>query len=156
MGKNFARNSFVFRGRYEHAIDDKGRLSIPARFREILAKHRQDGFILTTFDSCLVAYPLQEWHRLEEKIRPQSSFQREVLDFLRLFYSNATEVTLDNQGRILIPPELRRQAALQRDVVIVGVLNRIEIWDKERWEQFVAERSQTFEEIASKLAALGI
>ncbi|MBI3988815.1 MAG: division/cell wall cluster transcriptional repressor MraZ [candidate division NC10 bacterium] len=156
MGKNSARNSFVFRGRYEHAIDDKGRLSIPARFREILAEQRQDGFILTNFNSCLVAYPLQEWHRLEEKIRPQSSFQREVLDFLRLFYSNATEVTLDNQGRILIPPELRRQAALQRAVIIVGVLNRIEIWGKERWEQFVAERSQTFEEIASKLAELGI
>ncbi len=146
----------MFRGRYEHAIDDKGRLSIPVKFREILKRRKEKELVLTDFDACLAAYPLKEWQQLEEKIRTQSSFRKEFRDFLRLFYSGATESAVDSQGRILIPPPLREKAGLTRDVVIVGVLNRIEIWGKERWERFVAESGGTFEQIAAKLAEVGI
>lgn len=156
MGRSSTNEAPAFRGRYEHAIDDKGRLSIPAKFREILNKRGQNGLVLADFDSCLAAYPIREWRQFEERIRSQSPFHREFRDFLRLFYSGAIETSLDNQGRVLIPPQLRDRAGLRREVVIVGVLNRIEIWSKERWEQFVAERAQTFEEVAAKLAELGI
>lgn len=146
----------MFRGRYEHAIDDKGRLSIPSKFRDLLARRRERVLVLTDFDSCVAAYPLKEWRQFEEKIRSQSTFRKEFRDFLRLFYSGAIECDLDSQGRILIPPPLRERAELRRDVIIVGVLNKIEIWNRERWERLVRQAAPTFEDIAAKLAELGI
>ncbi|MGH7377938.1 MAG: division/cell wall cluster transcriptional repressor MraZ [Candidatus Methylomirabilales bacterium] len=146
----------MFRGRYEHSIDDKGRLSIPSRFREALARRRQKVLILTHFDSCVAAYPLDEWRQLEERIRKQSTLQKDIRAFLRLFYSGATETAVDGQGRILIPPPLREKAGLAREVMIVGVLNKIEIWSKARWEEFLAGSPVTFEDVAARLADLGI
>ncbi len=146
----------MFRGRYEHSIDGKGRLSIPSRFREALARRRQKVLILTHFDSCVVAYPLDEWRQLEERIRKQSTLQKDIRAFLRLFYSGATETAVDGQGRILIPPPLREKAGLAREVMIVGVLNKIEIWSKARWEEFLAGSPVTFEDVAARLADLGI
>ena len=146
----------MFRGRYEHSIDGKGRLSIPSRFREALARRRQKVLILTHFDSCVAAYPLDEWRQLEERIRKQSTLQKDIRAFLRLFYSGATETAVDGQGRILIPPPLREKAGLAREVMIVGVLNKIEIWSKARWEEFLAGSPVTFEDVAARLAALGI
>ncbi|MEK7338903.1 MAG: division/cell wall cluster transcriptional repressor MraZ [candidate division NC10 bacterium] len=146
----------MFRGRYEHSIDGKGRLSIPSRFREALARRRQKVLILTHFDSCVVAYPLDEWRQLEERIRKQSTLQKDIRAFLRLFYSGATETAVDGQGRILIPPPLREKAGLAREVMIVGVLNKIEIWSKARWEEFLAGSPVTFEDVAARLAELGI
>ena len=146
----------MFRGRYEHSIDGKGRLSIPSRFRDALARRRQKVLILTHFDSCVVAYPLDEWRQLEERIRKQSTLQKDIRAFLRLFYSGATETAVDGQGRILIPPPLREKAGLAREVMIVGVLNKIEIWSKARWEEFLAGSPVTFEDVAARLAELGI
>jgi len=146
----------MFRGRYEHSIDGKGRLSIPSRFREALARRRQKVLILTHFDSCVVAYPLDEWRQLEERIRKQSTLQKDIRAFLRLFYSGAMETAVDGQGRILIPPPLREKAGLAREVMIVGVLNKIEIWSKARWEEFLAGSPVTFEDVAARLADLGI
>jgi len=146
----------MFRGRYEHSIDGKGRLSIPSRFREALARRRQKVLILTHFDSCVVAYPLDEWRQLEERIRKQSTLQKDIRAFLRLFYSGAMETAVDGQGRILIPPPLREKAGLAREVMIVGVLNKIEIWSKARWEEFLAGSPVTFEDVAARLAELGI
>lgn|SRR3990170_7864250 len=146
----------MFRGRYEHSIDGKGRLSIPSRFREALARRRQKVLILTHFDSCVAAYPLDEWRQLEERIRKQSTLQKDIRAFLRLFYSGATETAVDGQGRILIPPPLREKAGLAREVMIVGVLNKIEIWSKARWEEFLAGSPVTFEDVAARLAELGI
>ncbi len=146
----------MFRGRYEHSIDDKGRLSIPSRFREALARRRQKVLVLTDFDSCVAAYPLDEWRQLEERIRKQSTLQKDIRAFLRLFYSGATETPVDGQGRILIPPQLRDKAAITREVMIVGVLNKIEIWSKARWEEFLARSPVTFEDVAARLAELGI
>lgn len=146
----------MFRGRYEHSIDGKGRLSIPSLFREALARRRQKVLILTHFDSCVAAYPLDEWRQLEERIRKQSTLQKDIRAFLRLFYSGAMETAVDGQGRILIPPPLREKAGLAREVMIVGVLNKIEIWSKARWEEFLAGSPVTFEDVAARLAELGI
>jgi MraZ protein len=146
----------MFRGRYEHSIDGKGRLSIPSLFREALARRRQKVLILTHFDSCVAAYPLDEWRHLEDRIRKQSTLQKDIRAFLRLFYSGAMETAVDGQGRILIPPPLREKAGLAREVMIVGVLNKIEIWSKARWEEFLAGSPVTFEDVAARLAELGI
>lgn len=146
----------MFRGRFEHTIDEKGRLSIPSRFREILSARGESELILTDFDSCLAAYPREEWRQLEEKIKRLSTIQKDVRNFLRLFYSSATETPLDSQGRILIPPQMRERARLGKDVILLGLLNKIEIWDKNSWEEFVAHSAGTFEEIASRLVELGI
>jgi MraZ protein len=146
----------VFRGRFEHTIDGKGRLSIPSKFREILSARGENELILTDFDSCLTAYPRDEWRGLEEKMKNLSMIQKDVRNFLRLFYSSATEAPLDPQGRILIPPQMRERAKLDREVVLLGLLNKIEIWDKKSWQEFIANSTDTFEEVASKLVELGI
>jgi len=146
----------VFRGRFEHTIDEKGRLSIPSKFRELLSAKGENELVLTDFDSCLTAYPKDEWRVLEEKMKQLSMIQKDVRNFLRLFYSSATEVPLDPQGRILIPPQMRERAQLDREVVLLGLLNKIEIWDKESWEDFMARSAGTFDEVASKLVELGI
>lgn len=145
-----------FIGRFPHTIDDKGRLSIPSRFRQTLQDRGQNILVLTDFDSCVTAYPLEVWARLEEKIQNRSNFEKDIRAFLRLFYSGASESPVDGQGRILVPPQHREKAGLNREVMIVGALNRIEIWDRERWDQFLSASPVTFEDIASRLAELGI
>lgn len=145
-----------FIGRFPHTIDEKGRLSIPSRFRQALQRRKQRTLVLTDFDTCVTAYPLDVWTRLEERIQNQSNFEKDVRAFLRLFYSGASETPVDGQGRILIPAQHREKAGLRRDVVVVGALNRIEIWDRERWEQFLSTSPVTFDDVASKLAQLGI
>lgn len=146
----------VFRGRFEHTIDEKGRLSIPSKFRETLSVRGENELILTDFDSCLTAYPRDEWRELEEKMKKLSMIQKDVRNFLRLFYSSATEAPLDSQGRILIPPQMRERAKLDREVVLLGLLNKIEIWDKKSWQEFIANSAGSFEDVASKLVELGI
>jgi MraZ protein len=146
----------VFRGRFEHTIDEKGRLSIPSKFRETLSVRGENELILTDFDSCLTAYPREEWRELEEKMKKLSMIQKDVRNFLRLFYSSATEAPLDSQGRILIPPQMRERAKLDREVVLLGLLNKIEIWDKKSWQEFIANSAGSFEDVASKLVELGI
>lgn len=146
----------MFRGRFEHTIDEKGRLSIPSKFREILSARGENELILTDFDSCLAAYPREEWRQLEERIKKLSMMQKDVRNFLRLFYSSATEAPLDPQGRILISPQMRERAKLDREVVLLGLLNKMEIWDKKAWEDFMAHSAGSFEDIASKLVELGI
>ncbi len=145
-----------FIGRFPHTIDDKGRLSIPSKFRQTLQDRGQNVLVLTDFDTCVTAYPLDVWARLEEKIQSQSNFEKDIRAFLRLFYSGASECPVDGQGRILVPPQHREKAGLNREVVIVGALNRIEIWDRERWDQFLTTAPVTFDDIASRLAELGI
>ena len=97
----------MFRGRFEHTIDPKGRVSIPAKFRELLAEKYDDRLIITNFDRCLVAYPFEEWRTVEEKVTSLSMVKREVKAFQRFFLSGASECPIDKLGRILIPPTLR-------------------------------------------------
>jgi MraZ protein len=148
----------VFKGRYAHTLDSKGRLSIPSKFRDVLADHQEDVLILTNFDSCLLGFTQEEWQLLEEKIRGQSMFstmlRQDMRAFVRYFFSGATECPLDKQGRILIPPSLREFAGFEKEVVLLGLANRIEIWSRKRWDSFLQESQENFEQIASKLSEL--
>src|SRR5688572_28295905 len=122
----------MFRGRYQHTIDPKGRLSVPAKFRDVLAQY--DGnLIVVPNDHSLEVHPLGEWERLEARINQQSAFAPEVRALGRLYVSRAKEVALDNVGRILLPPDSRQKAGLAREVTLVG-LGRLffEVWDRAR------------------------
>ena len=144
----------MFRGSFEHSVDSKGRVSVPSKFRDIIAD-RYDGRLVMAmdFDLCLTVYPLEEWEKLEEKIKTLPMMQKEVKDFMRFFFSSATECELDKQGRILIPPTHRERAGITKNVTLVGIINKIEIWDAEAWE---ARNSQNGDKISETLAALGL
>ncbi len=121
----------MFMGQYEHTIDIKGRTIIPAKYRESLG----DTFVITLgLDGCLFLYPLQEWQSFVDKLQGLPSNQK-TRRLQRQFLSKAMEVTPDKQGRILIPSVLRDKAGLKKDIIFIGMMNRIEIWDKERLEE---------------------
>jgi MraZ protein len=146
----------MFRGRFEYSIDSKGRVSIPAKFRELLADKYDDRLILTNFDRCLVAYPYEEWRVLEEKVSSLSMVKKETKAFQRFFISGATECPIDKLGRILVPTTLRAYAQLEKNVVFAGMLKKFEIWGKERWEEEISRSQENFEDISEALAELGI
>ena len=146
----------MFRGRYEHTIDSKGRISIPSKFREILSKKYDDRLVITNYDLCLVAFPSDEWAVLEEKVKSLSLLKKEAKTFLRFFYSSGIDCMLDKQGRLLIPQTLRDYANLEKDVVLVGEGRKIEIWDKVRWEEEFRKSQEGFEQISDTLASLGL
>ena len=146
----------MFRGRFEHSVDSKGRVSIPAKFRELLAEKYDDRLILTNFDRCLVAYPYEEWRVLEERVGSLSMVKKEVKAFQRFFISGATECPIDKLGRILVPPTLRDYAQLGRNVVFAGMLRKFEIWSKERWLEEIKRSEVDFEGMGEALADLGI
>ena len=125
--KGVLRGDSVFRGRYEHTIDTKGRLSIPSKFREVLVTNYDEKLIITNFDNSLWAYPAAEWKVIEDKVAALPQFKPEVKSLQRFFISAASECPMDPNGRILIPPSLRRYAELAEDVVIVGMTTRFEI-----------------------------
>jgi MraZ protein len=146
----------MFRGRFEHIVDSKGRVSIPAKFRELLAEKYDDRLILTNFDRCLVAYPYEEWRVLEERVSSLSMVKKEVKAFQRFFISGATECPIDKLGRVLVPPTLRDYAQLGRNVVFAGMLRKFEIWSKERWLEEIKRSEVDFEGMGEALADLGI
>ena len=146
----------MFRGRYRHAIDNKGRLSIPAKFREVLAGQFDERLMVTNFDGCLWAYPVAEWLELERKVAALPQFKEEVKALQRVFISAAEECAVDKQGRIQLSSELRSYAGLEQEVVLVGMTKRIEIWSAERWKQVFDNAQGTLENLGSKLADLGL
>ena len=146
----------MFRGRYEHTIDSKGRVSLPVKFREVLNERYDDRLVITNFDGCLVAYPVDEWRLLEDKVSSMSIVKKDVKSFQRFFISGATECTIDKQGRILLPPTLRAYAKLEKDIVFAGMTKKIEIWSKEKWEQEIAKAKENFDEISDALGELGL
>jgi MraZ protein len=146
----------MFRGRFEYSIDSKGRVSIPAKFRELLAGKYDNGLILTNFDRCLVAFPYEEWQVVEEKVSSFSMVKKETTAFLRFFISGAVECPIDKLGRIIIPPTLRKHAQLEREVIFAGMLKRFEIWSKGRWAEEINRSQENFEGISETLAALGL
>lgn len=129
----------MFNGRFDHAIDDKGRVSIPIRFREILQRDGHEILYITNWisekDHCLALYPPNEWERLIGKIRQRSSFNREMELFQSFYIGGAHEVQVDKQGRILIPPRLREYARLQRDVTFSAMIDHFELWDTQALEK---------------------
>lgn len=129
----------------------KGRLIVPSKFREQLGSE----FVVTKgLDGCLFVYPAEEWHNIEEKFRNISMTSKDARKFSRFFFAGAAAVELDKQGRILLPPVLREYANLQKDVVLVGVLSRVEIWDKDRWQENTYDEDE-MDEIAEHMADLG-
>ena len=149
-------SSLPFRGRHQHALDEKGRLSIPSRFRDIIAQDHDGKLIVTNLPHCLVAYTPDQWELIESRTSRLSNVKSNVQSFLRYFYSGATECELDRQGRILIPPSLREAANLDRQVVVAGMFNRIEIWNQDRWEEEMKKAVENFEDISDELADLGL
>ena len=148
----------MFLGRFVHTIDSKGRVSVPVKFREILSQHHEDILIVTAElgDHCLVAYPKEEWRVVAEKTKSLPMMRPEVKDWMRLFYSSATDCSVDRQGRILIPPNLREYAKFGKEVVLIGMLNKIEIWDSKRWKEKESQMPKSFEKISEALAGLGL
>jgi MraZ protein len=127
----------LFSGSYEHSIDAKGRLSIPSKFREtLIKKYDSRNITLIIQDGCLLAYPEAVWSKMMQQCEALNPFDKQVLNFQRSFFSMAHELEVDSQGRVLIPPNLRNQAGLDKEVLIVGSANKFEIWDKGRWEEF--------------------
>lgn len=140
-------------GEYQHSIDNKGRVILPAKFREELG----ENFIATKgLEKCLFVYAKEEWSQIENKLKQLPLAKAEARAFVRFFFSGAAELECDKQGRVLIPANLRDYALLEKDIVIIGVLNRIEIWDKAAWEAYNNEISPTVNEIAEHLVDLGI
>ncbi len=147
----------MFRSMFIHTIDSKGRVSVPTKFREILRAKYDDRLIVTNYlDPCLVAYPFEEWKRIEEKFAAQSAFKKEIRAFKRLLISAATECTIDRQGRILIPPSLREHAQLDKEAVLVGQITYFEIWDRLCWDKEMGELQQNPESIGNALAEFGL
>jgi len=143
----------LFIGEYQHIIDSKGRVIMPAKFREGLGER----FVLTKgLDYCLFVYPNEEWSILEKKLRSLPLTNKDARAFIRFFFAGACECKLDKQGRILIPANLREYAGLEKDVVIIGVSTRVEIWSKDRWDEYNSASNLDHETIVERMAELGI
>lgn len=141
----------MFMGEYNHSIDAKGRLIVPSKFREQLGAE----FVVTKgLDGCLFVYSQEEWERIETSFREKPLTSSDARKFMRFFFAGAANCEVDKQGRILLPTNLREYAAIDKDVVSVGVLSRVEIWSKERWES--NGDYENMDEIAEHMAELGI
>ena len=143
----------MFIGEYEHSVDAKGRLIMPSKLKQDLG----ESFIVTKgLDSCLFVFSLTEWSNFEEKLKTLPLTNKNARDFVRFFLSGATECELDKQGRFLISANLRQYASLEKDVVIIGVGTRLEIWNKEKWQEYSNEENISADEIAGNMTMLGI
>lgn len=143
----------MFKGEYNHTIDTKGRLIIPAKFREELGEE----FVITKgLDGCLFVYSQDEWQKFEEELRTLPLMKKDARKFARFFMAGAADCELDKQGRILIPGVLREFAGLEKDAVLVGVLQRVEIWSKDRWLEGNTFEDEDMDEIAERMQELGL
>ncbi|BDV00891.1 transcriptional regulator MraZ [Thermodesulfomicrobium sp. WS] len=146
----------MFRGHALRTQDDKGRLMLPPEFRDEVLRVSPEGVVvLTNFDDCVAGYPLPEWEVIERSFAQLNMANRRFRDFHRFFLSGAVQVTLDKQGRLLIPPHLRSYAGLRRDIVLAGVGRKFEIWDQERFEAQRQAMQQDFDAVMDELAQNG-
>lgn len=138
----------MFMGEFNNKLDTKGRMIVPSKFRDDLSEQ----FVITRgLDKCLFGYTHEEWSRIEEKMKNLPLTKRDARKFMRLFFSGATVVEVDKQGRINIPQNLRTYAGLSKECTIIGVSSRIEIWDTEEWSDFYSDSEENFEDIAEDL-----
>lgn len=143
----------MFKGEFNHTIDTKGRVIVPAKFRELLGEQ----FVVTKgLDGCLFAYSENEWKKFEDKLNLLPVSNKPARQFSRFFLAGATSCEVDKQGRINIPQTLRTFANLTKEVAIIGVSSRIEIWDKEAWDAYNNDEEMDMDEIADQMADLGI
>jgi len=142
----------MFYGEYEHSLDEKGRLIIPSRVRDVMKQEGVTSFIITRgLDECLFLFSARQWRSHEERLASLPLERSNARRFTRMFFSGAAECSLDKQGRIFIPPNLREHAHIEKDVVIIGVQSRLEIWDRASWEGFSKESKDSYEQIAEEL-----
>jgi len=147
----------VFRGQFRHSLDEKGRLSIPRRFREVLReRYGGGGLVVTRLPECLVAYPWEEWRRLEERLMGLPADLPEVRLYMRYFLGSAEECFPDRQGRILLPAHLREAAGIEREAVLLGLLDRFEIWNPERLSIQMEAAREGFDDLSRKVAELSL
>jgi MraZ protein len=140
-------------GEYRHNVDTKGRISVPSKFRDDLGQ----SFVVTKgLDNCLFAYSKEEWKNLENKLNTLPLTNQEARAFKRFFFSGAAECEVDKQGRVNIPQSLRDYAKLQKDVVIVGLSNRAEIWNNNQWDKYNGQSSDDITKLESQMSKLGI
>lgn len=143
----------MFIGEYQHTLDAKNRAIMPSKFREKLG----DRFVMTKgLDNCLFVYSQSEWSIVEEKLKSLPMTNKDARAFLRFFFAGASECELDKQGRIVIPNNLKEYAKIDRELVIVGISTRIEIWSKEEWNKFNNDANISYEDVAEKMSQLGI
>lgn len=142
----------MFYGEYIHSIDRKGRLILPAKFRDVAKENGIEKFFLTRgLDKCIFMFSEDEWKPQEQKFKSVSFTRRESRTFNRMFFSGAVDIVPDRQGRFIVPQYLKDFAEIKRDTMIIGVSNRIEIWDTNVWRDFYTNSKNSFEEIAEKI-----
>lgn len=143
----------MFIGEYQHSIDEKGRLAVPVKFRDVLA----EGAVVTRgIDNCLFLYTKEEWDKLAEKISKLSFAKANTRAFSRLMLAGAMDVKLDKQGRVVLPDYLKKYASLKKQVVVAGLYNRLEIWDQEVWEKYKSGTEKESKDIAEALGELEV
>ncbi|MFZ3062558.1 MAG: division/cell wall cluster transcriptional repressor MraZ [Actinomycetota bacterium] len=143
----------MFLGEFQHSVDPKGRVILPSKFRAAL----KEGLVVTKgLEECLFVYPQSEWQKMEENVRGLPTTRKDARAFARSFFAGAIGSKLDRLGRVFIPQNLRDFAHLTKDVVVIGVSARIEIWDKVRWNRYQKETDKAYTDIAEKLTDLGI
>ncbi len=143
----------MFIGEYKHAIDEKGRMAVPVKFRKDLA----EGAIITKgLDNCLFIFTKPEWELLAGKLAQMPLAQANARAFARLMLAGAMDVEIDGQGRVLVPDYLRKYAGLKKSAVVAGVYSRLEVWDEEAWNRYKGKTEAASDEIAEKLGELGI
>ncbi|WP_228723404.1 division/cell wall cluster transcriptional repressor MraZ [Desulfosediminicola flagellatus] len=146
-----------FRSSSEHTLDGKGRLNFPSRFRDVLNQYDSKVLMVAPWGkSHLRAYPLSEWESFEDTLMTEGKRQKDVAKFMRYIVSSVVECSLDKQGRILLPQRLRDVANLDREVVLLGTINRVEIWNREVWEKENQDTSENFEAFDDQFAEMGI
>lgn len=143
----------MFTGEYVHSFDEKGRVIIPSKFREELG---ESFYIGKGLDKCLFVYPIQTWNEFVSKLKNLSTFDKEERFFLRRFVSGFSECSFDKQGRILVPPLLRDFCELHEEATVIGVIDRIEIWNKKSWDSYSISSEFDFDTIAEKMSKLGL
>lgn len=147
------RGDYMLIGEYNHNLDVKGRLIIPSKLRLALG----DSFVITKgLDGCLFIYPKKEWNIISSKLKELSITNKDARAFVRFFFSGASECSLDKQGRVLIPDNLRQYAGLIKEVMIIGLSTRLEIWNIDKWENYLSIDNLSYENIAEKMTELGI
>jgi len=149
------RNNRLFKGQFLYSIDSKGRISIPAKLRKNFSPEANDSLVMTQgFGTCIDIYPYDQWQLIEEKLSKLNQFKPKDVMFLRMFLQFAAEDSLDSQSRVLIPQNLLDYAKIEKEVLILGALKKIEVWNPKLYEEYLKESKDTYEQIAQEVMSL--